>query len=477
MSKMQINLKQTGGVKISFVEKDHHDNIFVKKLIEKSAFQGEKKDLFYHIKEDGTSELFVGLGEKNALEIDDLRQIGFNIIKTLKSQKEYDIEITAPKLAHLRDEEVFIAFAEGFLQGAYDFTKKTEDKEEEPFVINYTASDETVELHDALEEITTLLEGVYLARNLVNETANIIYPASLADVVLKELAPLGVSVDVYGKKEIQEIGMDAFLSVAQGSDKEAKLIVMNYHGDANHNHYTAFVGKGLTYDSGGYCIKPASGMVTMHSDMAGAASVIGAIYALAKNRIKTNVIGVVAACENLVSGKAYKTGDIIKSLSGKTIEVVNTDAEGRLTLADALYYASQKDEVEQVVDLATLTGACVVALGGEYTGAVTNNDDFYNKIDEAAKVSGEKIWKLPSDERFKEMNKSSKVADLNNSPGRDAGAITAGLFVGEFLAKDIPWIHLDIAGTSYLDKPKGYLPERATGIHVKTLYYLLKKTK
>ena len=217
-------------------------------------------------------------------------------------------------------------------------------------------------------------------------------------------------------------------------------------------------------------------MITMHSDMSGAATVIGTMQTIARFGVKENVVGVVAACENLISGKAYKPGDIIGSMSGKTIEVVNTDAEGRLTLADAVYFATSEKGLncDKVIDIATLTGACTVALGEEYTGALTNDDEFLSALIEGAKLSGERIWQMPADEDFGKRNES-KRADLKNSGGRLGGMISAGLFVGEFVAEGKPWIHLDIAGTAYLEKAQGYLPEGATGIHVKALTMMLAK--
>ena len=270
------------------------------------------------------------------------------------------------------------------------------------------------------------------------------------------------------------MGLKAYLSVAQGSDKAPHFIVMNYAGDPDSSYKTALVGKGLTYDSGGYSLKPSNSMKTMQSDMGGSATVIGAMHAIAQKKLKVNVVAVVAACENLLSGKAYKPGDIIGSLAGKTIEVDNTDAEGRLTLADAVYYATHELKADRVIDLATLTGACLIALGDEYTGLVTNNADFIQELKDAAQKAGEKIWELPTSKHFEKQNES-KVADIKNTGGRLAGTITADMFVGAFVDGDKPWIHMDIAGTAWLDNAYSYLPAGGTGIHVKTLTKLFEK--
>ncbi|NLK44454.1 MAG: leucyl aminopeptidase, partial [Tissierellia bacterium] len=211
----------------------------------------------------------------------------------------------------------------------------------------------------------------------------------------------------------------------------------------------------------------------MFGDMAGAASVIGAMKSIGKSKLEKNVVAIVAACENLISGEAYKPGDIIGSMSGKTIEVLNTDAEGRLTLADALWYAASVEKAEKIVDVATLTGACVVALGTVNIGAITNNEDLMEEIKEASELAGEPVWQLPSNEEYKEQIKGM-FADLKNSGGRAGGAITAGLFLGEFV-NNTPWVHLDIAGKSYSGKEDGYLPKGATGVPVKTLYNFVKE--
>lgn len=443
----------------------------------RSKFTGKSGETFYLPKAEEASELLVGLGEPGKVTAETLRKAAFSLAKALKEHKESEVEVALPELAAISVTEVFQAFAEGFLHSDYRFSRKTMDKNDgddngKDLTVRISAAAEEAELQAALANVNAMMEGIFLARDLTNRTANEIYPETLARAAQEALEPAGVKVRVYDKAEIEAIGMEAFLSVAKGSAHEPRFIVMEYNGQPDSAERTALVGKGLTYDSGGYSIKTAAGMVTMHCDMAGSAAVIGTLLALAKAQAKSNVVGVVAACENLISGTAFKTGDIIGSLSGKTIEVLNTDAEGRLTLADAIYYATNQLDADRVIDLATLTGACVVALGSEYTAAVTNDDAFMAELKAAADVAGEKVWQLPSDEAFAEKNKS-KVADLLNSPGREAGTVTAGLFVGEFLAKDVPWIHLDIAGTAYRDKPSGYLPDRATGQPVKTLFTLL----
>ena len=309
--------------------------------------------------------------------------------------------------------------------------------------------------------------------DIVNEPSNIIYPEELAKICKRAGEKFGFEVEVLNRKEIEKLEMKAFLEVAKGSEKSPKFIIMRYKGNSNNNEILGLVGKGLTYDSGGYSIKPTDSMYRMNTDMAGSAAVLGAISAIAKRKMKVNVIAVIAACENLISGNAYKPGDIIGSMAEKTIEVLNTDAEGRLTLADALYYIVDVEKVTKVIDIATLTGAAIIALGHCVTPCVTNNKEFFNKLKKAADISGERIWELPSYDDYKELIKS-EVADLKNVGGKAAGTITGALFVGEF-TKGIPWIHMDIAGTSYIEKATGYYPKGATGAGVRILYNMAKE--
>lgn len=471
---MKFNINKTGGVKVLFATKGEKlkDEIFIWAK-EHEDFKGEYKQIVYFpsLKTSGT--LLVGLGEIEKLTQEKLIELFFDVAKTLKAKKEATVEIKMIDLNRC-NRKTLMGVYEGFRQAEYSFTKQTKDKKEDfELTVNYTAFKGPEEkLKAGLKRMQDQMDGVFLARDLVNETANEIYPESLAKAAKKALEELGVKVTIYNEQEIKKIGMEAFLAVARGSEKEPRLIVMEYVGDTKSEFVTGLVGKGVTYDSGGYCIKPASYMNGMHSDMGGAATVIGTIYALAKSKATVNVIGVIAACENMISGDAYKTGDIISSMSGKTIEVVNTDAEGRLTLADAVYYTSNNLKVNQLIDLATLTGAVLVALGEEYTAAITNNSKLMESFKNATEDASEKVWELPNDSRLRELNKST-FADIKNSGSRNAGTITAGQFIQEFLAKDIPWLHLDIAGTAYLEKAKGFLPERATGIHVKSLYNLL----
>lgn len=478
---MKYSLGNKGGVKVIFFYEDKERECRVVEYKEKNgSFSKKFGNLIFYIDFDKKEKyILTGLGKSEELTLDRVKEIFFLIGKKLKEEHEYELEFNANQILGLCNKKSAQRVAEGLLSAEYSFDKyKTDKKENVEFTLNYIPNEgKEQKAKEGLDKGILLMNSVFFARNLVNEPANYLTPAKLAEIAVNELTPLGVEVTVYNKKEIEELGMHAFLEVARGSLNEPKFIVMKYLNDTSSNEITALVGKGITFDTGGYSIKPTDGMKTMFCDMGGAGTVIGAIHALASNNSKTNVMAVVAACENMISGNAYKPGDIINSMKGKTIEIANTDAEGRLTLADAIYYATKQDNVTRVIDIATLTGANVVALGEVYTGAITNDESFYNEFYISSKFANEKVWLLPNDDEIRKLNNST-VADIKNTGGRYAGEITAGQFVGAFLYRDdIPWIHLDIAGTAYLSSPISYLPKGATGVHVSTLFYLLDENK
>lgn len=444
-------------------------------LKEREIFKGKLKEVYVDLSPRGEEIILLGLGKKDKLNYNSFRKAFHKLGKKLAEYKIPSVGIKIPKFDGLCYKTTITAVAEGLLQAEYVFDKYISDKKDKAAVEKvYLEVVEKLkeEASKAIQEAKILIEGIFLTRDLVNERPIKMYPETLAKAAKEALEGLAVKVEIFDKKAIEELGMKAFLAVAQGSDKEPRFIVMTYEGDPESDDRIALVGKGLTYDSGGYAIKPGNSMDTMFTDMAGSATVIGALKAIAKAKLKKNVVGIVAACENLISGSAYKNGDIVGSMSGKTIEVLNTDAEGRLTLADALWYAATEVKASRIIDLATLTGACVVALGNLTSGAITNDDGLMAEVKEAAELAGEYVWQLPSYPEYKELIKGD-FADLKNTGGRGAGAITAGLFLEEFVNK-VPWVHLDIAGTAYDAKGRDYLPKGATGIHVKTLYYLVK---
>ncbi|MDO5689837.1 MAG: leucyl aminopeptidase [Tissierellia bacterium] len=434
------------------------------------AYKAEAKSVYAELGPNSENVLLVGLGKLEDLSINDLREAAHKAAGVLNANKVKQASVIAPELKGFCTRRIEKAIAEGFLQSEYAFdaylTKKSECSLE---AVGYLApADKKETAGKGIEEIQNLMDGVRIARDLVNTPSIDLYPQTLAESATSTLGDLGVEVTVLDKAQIEELGMKAFLAVAEGSDREPRFIVMKYLPEGEQVPAITLIGKGLTYDSGGYALKPADSMVWMKSDMAGAASVIGTMAALAKNKIQKNVVAIIAACENMLSGRAYKNGDIVGSMKGTTIEVINTDAEGRLTLADALYYGATKVNSECLIDIATLTGACIVALGDEVIGAVTNDDELFGKVKKASETSGEALWQLPAPKSYEALLKGD-VGDIKNSTGRPGGAITAGLFLKEFV-EGKPWVHLDIAGPSFAQKPWSYYPKGATGIPVKTLY-------
>jgi leucyl aminopeptidase len=365
------------------------------------------------------------------------------------------------------------SITEGSILGLYSFlkhiTKEPDYKDIEEMILVDRDTASKKDIQQGCDRGKILADATNLARDLVNEPANYMTPTDMAKVAERLATSYGLELTVLDREQIQDLGMGALLGVAQGSDQPPKLIILSYKGNQKSSETLGFVGKGLTFDSGGISIKPSEGMHEMKGDMSGGAIVMAALSAIAQLKLKVNVTAVVPATENLPSGKALKPGDVLKALNGKTIEVVNTDAEGRLILADALSYAS-KQGFSSLVDVATLTGACHVALGDVCSGIFTNNQEWADKVISAGACAGERLWQLPMYEEYKEQNKSD-VADIKNSGGRYGGAITAAQFLAEF-AGDKPWAHIDIAGTFYTDKEQGYLVKGATGVCVRTLVNL-----
>jgi leucyl aminopeptidase len=419
--------------------------------------------------------ILCGMGKPESLTPDKVRRTFAEIIRAaikLKSKQIYlipgfDVPLTDAMLGQVMTEAAMLSI--------YKFDKYISDsKYVAPEVMHFVYDfKNTRNVNKGILEGRILSETTNLARDLVNEPANVINPETLAEAAKKAALQYGFSIDVYTIEKLRRIKMDAFLAVGRGSKIEPRLIIIRHHGNPEGKHDTiGLIGKGLTYDSGGYSIKPTAGMVNMKSDMAGAAAVIGAMSAIATLKLKVNVVAIIATCENMISGDAYRPGDIVRSMSGKTIEVLNTDAEGRLTLIDAIHYAIEREHVSKIIDIATLTGAALAALGGSITAVVTNDQDWYACLDAAAKTTGETIWQLPNFEEYKELIKS-EIADLKNIGGQWAGAITAAQFIQEFV-QGLPWMHLDIAGTSGRDKASGYNGIGATGVGVRLLTTLLK---
>ncbi len=370
------------------------------------------------------------------------------------------------------------AFAEGALMGTYTFgkyqTTKKDIKELDSITLLSADKDEAAEYKDGVERGRLVAEAVAFSRDLVSAPPNEVTPSEIGRRAQAFSKELGLTCKVLDEKEIAKLKMGSFLGVAQGSlkDEPPRFIVVEYMPLGAKVAPLVFVGKGITFDSGGISIKPGAGMEKMKYDMAGAAAVLGAIRAIAALKLPVNVVALVPSTENMPGGDAIHPGDVLTSMSGKTIEVINTDAEGRLILADALTYAERYNP-KGVVDLATLTGACVIALGNNAIGLMGNNEEFIQQVRQAGEETNERAWPLPMWEEYHELIKSD-IADMKNSGGREAGTISAAAFLSKFTEK-YPWAHLDIAGTAWDEKGKPYTPKGATGIGVRLLLNLAEK--
>jgi leucyl aminopeptidase len=421
--------------------------------------------------------VMAGLGKRADFDLEKLRGAYAKAVQQIRTLNLKECAITLDSgLLNRPLSELTEAVLEGMMLSLYRFTPyKTIDRE--------NISD-TQHIHivvgkkgalkivgESARRAEAIAKAVIFARDLVSRPGNEMTPSDLAREARQVARKKGVTLRILDVARMKKLGMHALLGVARGSSEPAKFIILEYDGRRKNDPPIALVGKGLTFDSGGISIKPSEKMDEMKSDMAGGAAVMGAIMAAADLKLPVNVVGLIPATENLPGGRAYKPGDILKSLSGQTIEVITTDAEGRLILADALTYASRYSPAA-VIDLATLTGACIVALGDQVIGMLGNDDGLKSQIRRAADRTGERVWELPLWEDYHELIKSD-VADFKNSGGRAGGTITAAAFLSKFVG-NVPWVHLDIAGPSWLTKDKPYIPKGASGVGVRLMVQVLR---
>jgi leucyl aminopeptidase len=414
--------------------------------------------------------IVLGAGDVTKLQARDIEMLGGTAAGALQAAKVSEAAIAAelPGEPAIQPGDVAALLASGVRLRTYRFEHyKTKKKDESPQLkqVNVlssaaAAARKSFQSHDAVAE------GVHLARDLVNEPANTLNPEEFARRA-KELEKLGLKVEILDPKQMAKLGMRALLGVAQGSGKPPRTVVMRWSGGPRGAKPVAFVGKGVTFDTGGISIKPAQNMEDMKGDMAGAACVTGLMAALAKRKAKVNAVGVIGLVENMPDGNAQRPGDIVKSLSGQTIVVINTDAEGRLVLADVLWYTQDRFKPQFMINLATLTGAVLIALGKEHAGLFSNNDELCERLIAAGQATGEKIWRLPLAPEYDKLI-DSDFADMKNTGGRHASSITAAQFLQRFV-NDVPWAHLDVAGTA-MDSPKNALSQSwASGWGVRLL--------
>ena len=444
-------------------------------------FKGKEKSVlvFYP---DGAKParrvVVAGLGKAAAFDAEKLRRAAAGITNRIKSLdgKEITFGLPLDRRAAVAPREQAQAAVEGLLLACYEYRKYKSKKNGAPTRLTrvrlaVTADGDAAPLKEGAERARIFAEATCLTRDLVNEPPSVCTPRYLAEAaeqVAKDHA--SISIKVIDEKEAKELGMGGLLGVSAGSSEPPRFVHMTYTAPGA-TTTVAVLGKGITFDSGGLCIKPADGMLNMKDDMSGAAAVIGVFKALRELAPRVNVHGIFAASENMPGGAAYKTRDVLRAMNGKTMEIINTDAEGRLVLSDALSYASTL-KPDCIVDLATLTGACVVALGPEVSGIFGTNQPLVDGLIAAGKATGEKIWQLPLVDEYWDMIKSD-VADMKNSGGRWGGSITAALFLKEFVGEGIPWAHIDIAGPALTESSQPYKPAGGTGVGVRTVLRFL----
>ncbi|MFQ5898073.1 MAG: leucyl aminopeptidase [Candidatus Methylomirabilia bacterium] len=418
--------------------------------------------------------LAVGLGQRREADTEVVRRAAST---ALRRARDLGAKIVSTALLgeSLPARERARALAEGALLGTYAFDRYKKEKNsaavEELRVVDPERRNQAA-IRDGLRTGEVIAAATCFARDLVNEPANRVTPSYLAASAAEIAREGSIKLRVYDRQECRKMGMGAYLGVAQGSQEPPKFIHLTYMPRQRPRRRIAIVGKGITFDSGGLDLKAADAMRTMKDDMSGAAAVLGIMRALPRLALPVEVHGIIAATENMPSGTAQRPGDIVRAMNGTTIEIGNTDAEGRLTLADALAYTAKEVKPDEMVDLATLTAACVIALGNLCSGVMWNNTPLSDRILAAAEAAGEKMWPLPLIEEYKEGLKS-EVADLQNIGPRGGGALTAGLFLKEF-AREVPWVHVDIAGTAFAEKDLPLGPKGGTGAGVRTmLAYLM----
>lgn len=438
--------------------------------IEAGDFKGKEGEMLL-VYLTGAKEkrcLLLGLGHEEKLTVEKLRRALSNVVKECQRKGLSRINILLPHIAELRGitvEECLEGIAEGILLTNYRWEKLVAVDEETVLLKSVTLIGIRPEALRTVKTSEAIAEGVYFARDLINGNADIITPHYLAEAARKIAKKFSkVEATVHDKAWIEREKMGLLFAVGRGSPHEPAFIIVKYKGNPRSKDHTVLIGKGITFDTGGLNLK-SSGMETMRDDMSGAAAVLATVATAASLDLKLNITAVVAAAENAIGGKSYKPGDVYQAYSGVTVEIGNTDAEGRLTLADALAYSVKNLKPTRMIDFATLTGSIVVALGEELSGLFCNNNHLVDQLMEASARTAEHLWRMPLFKSYKELIKSD-IADLKNVGGRPGGPITAALFLQEFV-KDVPWAHIDIAGTAFSSKERGYWPKNGVGFGVR----------
>jgi len=465
---------------LSFAAK-HYDNLcgnIIKKALKNSNFSGKEGEVLFFTPTQTDISCFILLGVGTSLETFNtqtwvnLGGSAFAATEKISAKKVYFIEPEESK-----NSAAVSYFAEGFLLRSYKFHKYKTSKENisNDNIDSLSIISKNPSLaKDVFHTLSERVASIELTRDLVSEAPNVLYPESMANKI-KELESTGLKIKILKPKDLKELGMEALLAVGQGSSKEARVVTLEWHGASKDKAPLAFVGKGVTFDTGGISLKAGLNMHEMKTDMGGAATVIGLLATLAKRKAKINAVGVVGLVENMPGSNAYRPGDVIKSMSGKTIEVLNTDAEGRVVLSDVLWYTQEKFKPKLLIDLATLTGAILIALGEEIAGLFANNNKLAQQLHEIGEATDEKVWQMPMHKLFN-SHVISDIADIKNIGKKGlAGSVSAAKFLEFFIQDGLPWAHLDVAGVAWSDKPSYMFDKGATGFGVRLLDEFVKK--
>jgi leucyl aminopeptidase len=454
----------------------------ISQAIKSSRFQGEAQESFTinaAISDRIGQVVVIGTGDTQKAPIDDWRLAGIEAGTILDKAGTTEAGVLFEDVK-LKEHDVAEAFMEGFYLAMYRFEQFLTDQKKHQKqcfkqLVLMLSNNNSKEVKKAIKDVEGLMTGVATTRDLVNLPPNYANPDLMAKTA-KELKKEGISVQILGERELQKLGMGMLLAVGQGADQESRLIVMKYNG-AGKSPYKAVVGKGVMFDTGGYDIKPAAGMLHMKADMGGAGAVMGMMQALARRKSKVNVIGVCGCVMNMISGRAFLPSDVLTSYKGLTVEVGNTDAEGRLVLGDALAYIIDKEKPAEIIDIATLTGAVMMSLGGVYAGVFSEHEHMAEGLKKSGEHTGERVWQLPVSAKYGKMLKS-KVADMNNMADSPwGGASTAAAFLQKFVG-ETPWAHLDIAGVAMTEKIGGNIPvSGSNGFGVRLLVNYLENSK
>ena len=466
--------------------KNLSENLFLKEYIQYSDlsyFKGKSSEIYFIKLNDKPGVILCGMGESGKLIDDRIRNAAASSIRFCISKKIKKVTMVIPEISNIRIDETLKLVTEGALLSNYSFTKYISDKENNLPVDNIDLyikeglKSEDVNLYNnymsLIDETEILVNNIHGCRDLVNDSTNAVNPISFSEIAKDISQKTNIKCTILEEKDIEERGMGLLLAVNKGSKIPPRLVILEYKGSPENNKIFGLVGKGITFDSGGMDLKPPASMETMRCDMAGAASVLFTMKTLAELKLKKNVTAIIPLTENLLSNNAFRPGDIFVSSSGKSVEIGNTDAEGRLILADALSLMIKEIKPDVIVDIATLTGSCVVTFGETVAAYLSTDEKISSELESASAGTGEKIWRLPLFEDYEDRLKSD-IADLNNvSAEKNAGAIVGAVFLKNFIDKT-PWAHIDIAGTAWYSKERGYNPKYATGFGVRLLVDLIK---